>query len=117
MPVEDTYDVVESEMDDARSDLGLKWSGVARRAGISVETLYRFRKGKRTDDTARAIERALGRGRGWIDAVAQGLPPSPQELAPQTSDPAAELAELRKEALHLLARADAIEAAMRRRGA
>lgn len=102
----DAYDNVEGAIDNARQDLGIKWSEVARRAGIHEQTLLRYRKGEsRSPDTARKIERVYGWPRGTIDAIAEGreppvIPDQPQTGADEHADLLAEIdakiAELRE---------------------
>lgn len=117
-------DPVDEAMNDARLDLGIQWQDVAERAGIGISSLHRFRHGigPRTPESTRKIERVFGWPRGYLDAIAAGEEPPPIDIFAAAEpnpadDPAAELAELRAEARHLLARADEIEAAMRRRRA
>lgn len=127
-------DPVGEAMNDARLDLGIQWQDVATRAGVGLTSLHRFRKaqGPRTPEMTRKIERVFGWPRGYLDAIAAGKEPPPIDVpaegpifagidvdaipdVPHAFD--RELAELRAEARQLLARADEIEAAMRRRGA
>lgn len=93
-------------MDEARQELGVKWTDIARRADISPATLLRYRKGEqRTPDVTRAIEKVFGWGRGHINAILNDEPlpaPGPEtepetepEPAPQSSeDERAELLEM-----------------------
>lgn len=78
-------DAVEQLIDEARKDARIKWAEVARRAGIDVQTLRRYRTGeRRTEDTTRAIELAFGWPRGYIDARAEGRePPAMSEPEPE----------------------------------
>jgi len=74
------HDAVEAVIDAARQDLGIKWTEVARRAGIAPQTLWRYRKGEQqTGDTTRAIEKVFGWPRGYLDAIAGGEAPPPPE--------------------------------------
>lgn len=114
-----SHDAAEAAMNDARIEAGWTWAELADHAAISVPTLKRFRKGHRTPETTRKIERVFGWPRGYLDAIAAGEEPPPIGIlaAADTPGTAAELGALRAEAQRLLARADEIEAAMRRRGA
>jgi transcriptional regulator with XRE-family HTH domain len=92
-------------MNERRIDLGLKWTDVARRAGVSKETVLRFRSGPRTPETTAKIERALGWPRGYLDAIAAGEPP------PTAASRVGELEQLRDLAATLQ---DNIDALLRR---
>jgi transcriptional regulator with XRE-family HTH domain len=93
----DAYDAVETALDDARQELGVKWVELARMADISVQTLLRYRKGEqRTPDTTRAIERALHWERGSIDNIrAGGRPTNPDDDDLTVEELEAALAHLR----------------------
>lgn len=76
MEADDATRRLEEAMNTQRLDLRLKWNEIARRAGISTETLFRFRKGARSDEATRAVEQALGWARGSVDAILSGGEPT-----------------------------------------
>lgn len=82
MDEQDAQQRLEEAMDQARQDLDIKWVDVARGAGISTETLFRFRKGQRTPDMTRKVERFYGWPRGYIEALANDEPLPAPEPAP-----------------------------------
>jgi transcriptional regulator with XRE-family HTH domain len=65
---------LEDAMNDRRIELGVRWEEVARRGGLSVAQLRRFRKGigPRTPDTTRAVERALTWDSGHVASILSG---------------------------------------------
>lgn len=97
---------VESALDDLRIDRGWQWDEVAERAGISVPTLSRFRKGQRTRETTRKVELAFGLERGYIDAVAAGETPPATRVT--VNERPASLEEMRVLADNLAAQAAAL---------
>jgi|SRR5690606_3637347 len=63
-------------MDERRGELRLKWSDVARRAGVTTQALRDIRKGGAMRTTTRiALEQALHWQRGSIDAILRGGEP------------------------------------------
>lgn len=111
----EAHDAVEVAMDEARQELGIKWSEVARRVGVVPQTLWRYRKGEqRTADTTRKIEVAFGWPRGYIEALAEGRePPEHEHTHPDYSQMAQQLDELIPKLLDMQRQLDAL----RRRGA
>lgn len=94
---------LEQAMNERRLDLGMRWNEVARRAGVSTETLFRFRKGLRTEDTTHAVERALQWRRGSVDAILTGGKPGIEvETEPAHYDDSKDVAELKQIAASLL---------------
>ncbi|MDI3315903.1 MAG: hypothetical protein QJR12_16985 [Mycobacterium sp.] len=94
-------------MDDRRAEFDLTWDQVAARAGVSKETLFRAAHGRplRTR-TKKAIERALHWASGSIDHIqAGGEPVDDSEPEARSDDELAELAELRRIAEDVKARA------------
>lgn len=113
MEAEEATRRLEDAMNARRLDMRVKWNEIARRADISTETLYRFRKGSRSDEATRAVEDALSWPRGTVDRILNtGEVPKldQRELAsaePEpTGDTRAELAELRKLAEETRVRAE-----------
>jgi hypothetical protein len=76
-------------MDQRRRDLRIRWSEVARRAGMSAQNLLRIRRGQTiTWDAADGIEYALGWTKGSVEAaVLHGTKP--------TLDPGGPMADVR----------------------
>lgn len=69
-------------MDKRRLELGLRWRGVAERAGLTQQTLLQLRKGHAVaDHTIAAVEAALEWRAGSIAAVLQGGDPAPTQDA------------------------------------
>jgi transcriptional regulator with XRE-family HTH domain len=74
--------VLDAAMDRRRAQLGLNWAEVAERAGLSVATLRRARRGpdELSIDTVLGIERALRWAGGSVATILKGG--DPVELAP-----------------------------------
>lgn len=85
-------------MNDSRVDMGLRWSEVARRAGMSPQNLLRIRKGEIavTELSARSIERVFDWPQGRVKALLDdsGSPlPDPESFDPATA-PVEDLAKI-----------------------
>lgn len=111
---------LEQAMNERRLDLGMRWNEVARRAGVSTETLFRFRKGLRTEETTHAVERALQWQRGSVDIILAGGQPSADAGTSEVRhDDRNDVAELKRMAAALIEHAEQlqkhIEALERRR--
>lgn len=101
-----TGDEVEQALNDARLDAGIRWSELADKAGLSVETLYRYRKGTlRTEDSTRKLERVLGLPRGYLAALERGeTPPAEHDEVEKLQQIAADL---QRQMADLITRLDA----------
>lgn len=76
----DRRDLLEHWMNHRRRELRIKWTEVARRAGMSVQNVLRIRKGQISisEDAADGVEDALQWARGSVQRVIQeGAPPIP----------------------------------------
>lgn len=73
-------------MDGRRIELGMRWTGVARAMGMSVQNLARIRDGKIavTKEATAAIERALHWGTGSVEAVLADGSPTPLRVPTPT---------------------------------
>ncbi len=90
--MDETRERLAEEMDSRRKKLRLRWTQVARRASLSVQTLLRIRTGETavTDFAAEGIEQALNWPPGTIkDILATGRVSEPELTEP--ADPAFEL--------------------------
>jgi transcriptional regulator with XRE-family HTH domain len=71
------YDLLAEAMDERRLELGMKWSELAERTGLSEQSLRNIRSGRSTprELTVRRLEEALGWVRGAVrDTLAGGRP-------------------------------------------
>jgi hypothetical protein len=95
-----------------RVELGKKWKQVYQDAGLTHQTLNRWRHGHPVDPlTERALERALLWGPGAREAIATGRQPRPlDEATPRnTPEPAPPLLSPNEEALRVVVTAAARE--------
>lgn len=94
--MDETRERLAKEMDSRRKKLRLRWTQVARRASLSVQTLLRIRTGETavTDFAAEGIEQALEWPLGYVEGIlASGAPPPTLEPESESKpvDPAVEL--------------------------
>lgn len=77
-------------MNDRRRELRIRWTGVARRAGMTPQNLLRIRKGdiSVTWEAADGIDDALQWRRGSVQAILEGREPIPlpQQPGPNLRD-------------------------------
>ena len=81
-------DLLDQAMDERRLDLGLKWSELADRTGLSGQALRDIRRGRSVprELTARHLEEALGWAPGSVRDVLGGARPTLAER-PRTASP------------------------------
>ena len=84
----DAADLLLAVTDRRRVELGKKWKQVYEEAGLTHQTLNRWRNGHPVDPlTDRSLERVLQWGPGAREAIATGREPEPLTPAPEAPAP------------------------------
>lgn len=108
-------------MDERRLDLGLSWTELADKAGLSDSTLRNIRRGRNAPSALnrRRLEDVLGWRHGSVEAILDGGEPEVAEAADeQPASDEKDWPTLRAELMQLVEQVDAIiERERRRRGA
>jgi hypothetical protein len=86
MDMREAADLLVAATEARRIELGKKWKQVYTEAGVTHQTLNRWRNGHPVALlTERALERALEWGPGARQAIIAGQPPIPLDEAPATT--------------------------------